>query len=481
MASVSTTHPLLHDTDGAGTAAAALIHRGLGLVSLVAWLSLLWEVKALIGWRGVDPAQTLLISLRASDPNLSFWSFPSHIFFDASDTSIVAGCIVGAALSVVATLGRWPRLMLPLSAALYLGYCFAARAFLSFQWDSLLIEASVLAALLAGSREDRAGWLAVRLLLFKLFFESGISKWQSAIGDWRDGSAMAHYYETSPLPTPLAWYAHHLPPALHTLESWATLVFELVLVWGIFGGRGPKRVALAAVLGFLVLDGLTSNYGFFLILTAVLAISLVSESTAARVCDTLRIRPHPDTPGGPLRHVRGALVLLWALLSLQAGLARFGGIQIMPELRSRLAAYRVVNEYHLFASVTRTRHEPEIQSSPDGQAWTAHALHHKPGPPDRAPSWVAPHQPRLDFRLWFHGLSWQRKTPPYVATLLGRVCHDPDAVQVFFADPLPPSDTTQFVRIVYWDHQLSPWDSDVWWTRTEFDTTRAIPCAQLRG
>ena len=50
---------------------------------------------------------------------------------------------------------------------------------------------------------------------------------------------------------------------------------------------------------------------------------------------------------------------------------------------------------------------------------------------------VAPHQPRVDFQLWFHGLA-VRSVPAYVATLLDRLCHNAEAVQPLFADALPP-------------------------------------------
>ena len=39
---------------------------------------------------------------------------------------------------------------------------------------------------------------------------------------------MTYYYETAPLPTWLAFTAHHLPVWWHHLESRATLVLELV-------------------------------------------------------------------------------------------------------------------------------------------------------------------------------------------------------------------------------------------------------------
>src|SRR5262249_29618198 len=102
-----------------------------------------------------------------------------------------------------------------------------------------------------------------------------------------------------------------------------------------------------------------------------------------------------------------------------------------------ISPLRVVNTYHLFAQITRERIEPEVQVTTDGSTFTALPLRYKPGDLSRAPGIVAPHQPRLDFQLWFYGLSFRRGMPPYVAALLDRICHDADAVQSFFPEPLP--------------------------------------------
>lgn len=477
---------LLVDDDPPGPAVARLYHRSLGAVSLVAWLSLLVQIKLLIGWRGLSPVQTLLINLRAQDLYLRWRDLPSHFFFDTSDTSAVVGCLVGVGLSIVALLGVLPRLALPLSGLLYLGYIHGGRVFLQFQWDNLLVEASVLAALLHSRRPDPLGWWAQRLLLVKLVVLSGVAKMLSSKGDWLDGTAMAHYYETAPLPTPLAWHAHHLPSWWHTAESWGTLVFELVLIWGAVLGRGPRRIALAAVLGFVVLDGLTANYGFFLVLTSALTLSLVRESTTSSIESTVRQRTgRPQQPTGlpiewrsPAGLARAGVLGLWVLLSVQAALPRLTPLEDpAPKLAATVRHFRLVNTYHLFGSVTETRTEPEFQVSTDGTSWTALPLHHKPGPPDRAPSFLPLHMPRVDFRLWFHALSWQQVTRPYVANILRRLCHDPAAVAPLFAVPVP--DTTTHVRIAYWDTRFAPPGSEDWWTRRLLDTTRTIPCDRL--
>ena len=139
--------------------------------------------------------------------------------------------------------------------------------------------------------------------------------------------------------------------------------------------------------------------------------------------------------------------------------------------------FRLVNTYHLFAAVTRERIEPEIQIQVNG-TWVAHDLRYKPGDPNRAPPFVAPHQPRVDFLLWFYGLAFERRQPIYVATLLSRLCEDPDAMTPLFKSPLPR--TPDAVRIVFWSYRFtSPAEktaSGSWWTRRELHATPPLPC-----
>ncbi|MBO87279.1 MAG: hypothetical protein CL927_18180 [Deltaproteobacteria bacterium] len=472
----------LVDTDPSGPSSVHLLHAALALVSLGAWLSLWSEVLLLLGWKGLTPVQMTLLQARGSNIHLSWFDFPSHLFFSDSDASIVGGCVVGVALSLLALLGVWPRVMFALNGLLYLGYCVAAETFLGFQWDNLLVESCFIAALLPRDRVARAAHWMGRALLFKVFFQSGVAKWGSPTGDWFDGSAMAHYYETAPLPTALAWYAHHLPDGWHRLESWWTLLFELVFAWGVFLGRIPRMAALAAFTVFFVVDFATANYGFFVPLTAVWCLLLLPGSTTQAVVGRLRsvLRRAPLKAVAPSRRrsvARLGLAGIWTATSLYMASVPLLGINVDHHRWRSVRKWRFANAYHLFSSITTRRHEAEFQTSTDGETWTAHAMVYKAGPVDRAPPFVAPHQPRVDFRLWFFGLSWQRSTPPYVANLLRRMCWDPDVVQPLFSTPLPSD--TKYVRIAYWDHAFAPPGSSDWWTRSPVDFSRTISCDQL--
>lgn len=478
---------------GSGPAVARLFHGLLGLVFLDAWLSLGAQVHVLVGRRGLLPAADFLA--RARDA-LSFASFPTLFWLGAGDTALTLGVVAGvvfavaAVVSIVAFAGRGTRALAAAQFVLYLSYVTAGRTFFGFQWDALLLECACFAIFLPRDRPAPFIHLVFRLILFKLYWESGLAKWQSELHDWRDGSAMSYYFETAPLPTALAWYLHHLPAWWHAFESRATLAFELLVPLAIFGPRRARLAAFVIFGGFQIVNAASANYGFFCYLAGALHLFLLDDGDVVRAAAWLRarLRLGAATPPAPVRPrrahaVTGALVLaVFVALSLVDALTTFVDsprldAALLP-VRRLYAPWRAVNSYHLFASVTRTRIEPEFQTRGDGATWVAHDLRHKPGDPRRRPDWVAPHQPRVDFQLWFYGLGYRRGAPDYVATLLARLCRDPAAVQPLFAKPLPPH--PRAVRIVFWDYHFSTAAerraTGAWWTRRPVDATEDVPC-----
>jgi lipase maturation factor 1 len=486
--------------DHSGPAVARLFHRLLALVFLDAWLSLGVQVHVLIGARGLLPIARFLGRARGE---LSFTDFPTLLWLNAGDTTLTLGIVAGVLLSLVALAGRAPRVIAAVQVALYLTYVTAARTFMSFQWDSLLLECAFFAIFLPRNRPAPLIHTLFRLILFKLYWESGIAKWQSHLHDWQDGSAMAHYFETAPLPTALAWYAHHLPVWWHVLESWATLGFELGVPLFFFVGSRRVRLACALVLtAFQIVNAATANYGFFCYLALALHVFLLDDSDLLRAGRAVRARLHRRLPfladaaardatlaPPPLRHPRvrllfsALLLTLFVVVSTADALVSFTGSDalaaaILP-LRRIYEPWRIINTYHLFGHITTDRIEPELQTSEDGERWKAQPLWHKAGDPRRRPDFVAPHQPRVDFQLWFYGLGYRAAAPAYVDALVERLCRDPAAVQPLFRDRLPPH--ARAVRLAFWQYQFTTaaerHQSGAWWKRTPLAVTEAIPCA----
>jgi hypothetical protein len=477
-----------------GPLVARTFHRLLGLIFLAAWWSLGAQVQVLIGSHGLMPIAPFLQQAR---DQLHFWQFPTLFWLRASDGVLTMGVLAGIALSLCMLAGYRQRLASALQVVLYLSYVTAARTFLSFQWDNLILECAFFGALLPTNRPARLAHTLFRLILFKLYWESGLAKWQSDLHDWRLGTAMQLYYETAPLPTWIAWYAHHLPAWWHRLESWATLLFELGVPLGIFGPRRARLVTFWVLTSFQLINAATANYGFFCYLAAVLHIFLLDEADLERARSWLRrgLRlparapraAAPVTPHVRRRMVAVVAVAIFVTVSILDALPVF--VELSPRTSELLlrpyelfAPWRVINSYHLFKAITTERIEPEVQTF-DGVSWTAQDFHYKPGDPHRRPPFVAPHQPRVDFRLWFYGLAFQRPPPGFVIKLVDRVCHEPKAVQSLFAAPLP--DEPQAVRLVFWQYHFTSAAErrrdGTWWKRQPLAETRPISCSSDFG
>ena len=79
----------------------------------------------------------------------AYYRLPTLFLLDASDTSLNVVCVGGVFLSCLVILGIAPGPALALLWAFYLSLAVAGQVFLGYQWDALLLEAGLLAALYA--------------------------------------------------------------------------------------------------------------------------------------------------------------------------------------------------------------------------------------------------------------------------------------------------------------------------------------------
>eukprot|EP01147_Barroeca_monosierra_P010128 gene10128-2294_t len=78
-----------------------------------------------------------------------------------------------------------------------------------------------------------------------------------------------------------------------------------------------------------------------------------------------------------------------------------------------LRPWNVVNSYGLFRRMTGVGGRPEvsIEGSEDGVTWYEYVFKYKPGDTFASPLFVAPHQPRLDWQMWFAALGSIESNP----------------------------------------------------------------------
>ena len=92
------------------------------------------------------------------------------------------------------------------------------------------------------------------------------------------------------------------------------------------------------------------------------------------------------------------------------------------DIYGSVARLQIVNSYGLFRRMTGVDGRPEviIFGSNDNIEWKEYEFYHKPGNVQLAPTFVMPHQPRLDWQLWFSALG-SADREPYLWVLLHRI------------------------------------------------------------
>jgi len=437
---------------------AGIMTRAIGAIFLIAFVS--WSVQAngLVGEDGILPVADFFAAAARQLGMAGYYLVPSAYWISPSDTTtrILVGIGVVASLALMAN--RFAVIGALAAYLAYLSLYYGGQIFMSYQWDRLLLECGVLLILL--NLNTRIGIGLFRLLVFRFMFLSGAVKLLSGDPAWANLSALDFHFETQPLPTPLAWYASHLPDAILHLGVAATLAIELILPFCIFMPRNPRLLAAG---GFILLELLilaTGNYNFFNLLTIVMCISLLD--------DRLFRRDHKkkeERHGN--RYVWRAIFctfLLLGTLQTHATLARRDLPGWERALISRVQPWALVNGYGVFAVMTKERDELIVQGSDDGEHWRDYVFRYKPQAPD-ALHWVAPHQPRLDWQMWFAALQ-PAKRVYWIDNFVVQLLLGSDSV----ASLMRPTgrQTPHFVRILRYRYQFGSYAERAnghWWRR----------------
>lgn len=432
----------------------SLFLRGLALVYFFAFLSLLPQITGLIGEKGILPAAGYLQHIRSAIGSGAYLAFPTLAWFNSSDTFLFAMAWAGIVFAAALFFRLVPFVSLVALYVLYLSIVVAGQTFFGFQWDALLLETGFAAVLVTpfGLRPDYStptspvGVWVLRFLVFRLMLESGLVKLLSGDHTWRDLTALTFHYETQPLPTPIAWYAHHLPTLVHQMSALGVFAIELAVPFLFFMPRPFRRTGAWITIVFQLLIAATGNYTFFNLLTIVLCIPLFDDRP-------LRAEPAIRWP--------------WVSIPVAAALAIVGLLQLLgmaglpaqlPEplasINDRAQAFQVVNRYGLFAIMTTSRPEIVIEGSNDGGEWKEYEFKYKPGTVSRPLPWVAPYQPRLDWQMWFAALSNHENAPWFSSFVLRLLEGSPEVSALLAWNPFPDK-PPRFIRASLYDYRFS--------------------------
>jgi len=149
---------------------------------------------------------------------------------------------------------------------------------------------------------------------------------------------------------------------------------------------------------------------------------------------------------------------------------RSGGRLFAPAIwiNDEIARLRIVNSYGLFAVMTTARPEIIIEGSDDGVHWREYTFKYKPGDVRRLPLWNIPHQPRLDWQMWFAALGRASQNPWFLRFLQRLLENSPEVTALLGSNPFPDKPPL-YVRALLYDYRYSSREekeaTGAWWVR----------------
>lgn len=435
-----------------------LFLRGLALIYIAAFASMAVQIDGLVGPNGIlpaidNPALTELFSAGRKNALL-----PAVYNFLFSDTGLRSVCYAGLASACMLLCNVLARLSLCLCYLLYWLIVQAGQVFTRFQWDYFLLEIGFLAIFLTWG--SPVVILMYRWLLARFMFMGGVVKIASGDPTWANLTALQYHYETQPLPTPLAFYAHQLPAWLQQLCAGGVFFIELIVPFCVFLGRPYRLVACAS---FVLLQGaimLTGNYNFFNLSAILLCLFLLEDRDVGKVMPDRLINgiQQKQCVTGKLAHsvaaAWAAVVLLVCGGYIWLYHVRIPLAQPLQQLLRSTATLGLVNNYGPFAVMTTVRDEIIVQGSNDGVYWHDYAFRFKPGNPDGALRWNIPHQPRLDWQMWFAALQTARQVS-WFDDFLNRLLKGSPQVLALLKDNPFPDAPPRFVRAMRYRYVFS--------------------------
>jgi len=457
--------------------------RLLALVYFIAFLSLSVQITGLVGPHGILPFNEVLVHSYQS-AGWKFWvSLPNIFWLGASDPALLVVSCAGAGISLLLFFGIAEQLATIVLFVFYLSLYHAGQIFLSFQWDSLLLESGFIAIFLV-SGPTSIVLLMFEWLLFRFRFMSGVSKLVSGDPSWTHFSALDYYFQTQPLPHIGSWYASHLPQWIHQFGVGFTFFTELLVPLMIFMPR-PFRIAAALITILMqLLIIATSNHAFVNVLVMVLCVLLLDDKIVRRFVPDFLCMPI-DKDKSSSGAIKGGICAAFALcivFTSSSSFYMYASNNTLPEAVIKfdtvVQQWGIGQIYHIFPTMQRERQELIIQGSRDGKLWKDYQFNYKPGPLNKKPAFIVPYHPRLDWMLWFVPIQSQRQMYWFRHFEQQLRKGSPQVLSLLHNNPFPDK-PPRFIRVKVYDYQFTSSDelkrTGHWWKRTYLGIYPYVP------
>jgi hypothetical protein len=392
-----------------------LFTRGLGLVLLISFGSLSRQMVAACGQNGPVPIGIRLRKIAEDFPTWRrFLYFPTLLWVSHRDGMLRALPLIGMAAAAVVIYGG----PLSMPALLVCYVCYLSLDFaigLIFPWDCLAFEATLLALLLPATHPlpelaavaapaPALAW-AYRLLVFRVMFGFGKQKFIGSTG--KDLAYLKGFLASQPLPSPLGWYAQHLPVGILRLMVLFMFLAEIPIPFFAFVPGDLSIVCALSTIFLMIGIQAMGSFGYFSLLTIAVCIPLFDNVTPTQLrLDQL------FAPGAPIAantyvlvHTLAACITFpwnswiaqsWLQWSFWYRLPRL--LQLPLDLMRLLHPFRWVHPYGVFPP----NNSPSVKMSLllevtwDRKTWHEEEFAYSPSHARSAPKFVAPHHPRGD-------------------------------------------------------------------------------------
>jgi hypothetical protein len=446
-----------------------LLERGIGVISLIAFLVALNQFKPLLGERGLLPVPMFVKQVPFRSAPSLFYLFPRDFAFTlCAWIGVILSCLV---ISGIASRYTWLSVAAWLAIyLLYLSFVNVGQTFYGFGWESIFLEAAFLAMFLGGSKlvpQAIPIWL-FRWLLFRIMFGAGLIKLR---GDpcWRDLTCLDYYYETQPMPNPLSWYFHWAPQWVHKGGVLFNHFAELIIPFTYFLPQPIAGIGGLITIVFQLMIIISGNLSWLNWLTLFLAFSTIDGQFVSHVIQLAA--PVMNSSGPVFRFINYGWAVLVVLMSIPVVLNMLSSRQIM---NTTFNSFHLVGTYGAFGSITRPRYEVVVEGTDDAlltssTQWREYEFKGKPTDIYYRSSQIAPYHLRLDWLMWFAAMSTYQDYPWFVNFVAKLLEGDKSVLSLLRVNPFPKQPPKYIRAMLYEYHFTTPQERKqrgAWWTRT---------------
>lgn len=447
--------------------AIGLFTRLLGVIYVFVYFPFLFQIKGLLGKDGIRPVSHFVKFVKKRLGKSCYYRLPSLFWINSSDMAQLLLIWSGIFLGFMLIFSPYQALVLFLLYLIHLSLTSVGQDFLSFGWETFLMEITVATFLtVATVPYSIFGWIALNFLLLRFHVQAGVSKIFSHDPNWRNLTAISYHYLTQPLPNTIAWYFHKFPMWFHKASTALMFFIEIVAPMAIFALPEIRLAVFLLLAGLQAFIWLTGNLSYLNHLTAILCLILINNKFFDPFFSySIEGFPPSSTLWQIVIETLGFAYLVLQMINLWQ---TFFPNYLLNRILAAVQPFHISYPHGLFAVMTTKRYEIIIEGSNDAETWHEYEFFYKPGDLSWRPRRISPYQPRLDWQAWFLPFAHFQHQIWFQIFLTRLLQGTPQVVKLLKHNPFrhaPP----KYIRVLMYDYVFTTVQEKAatgnWWKR----------------